>query len=97
MPVIITYDLKKHGRDYRSLHERLKTIGAQWAQRSVWIYHGPLAPTQIRDTLAMTMDANDDLLVAELGSRWATFNSWAASRWLSMSAGFARLMSRLIR
>ena len=94
MRSLIAYDLKRPGRDYPNVHAALTSIGAKWAQGSVWLYDGQLLPYQIRDFLVRHIDQNDDLMVVEIAGHWATFRSAAASAWFSVRSWFGRLLSR---
>jgi hypothetical protein len=63
---MISYDLRKPGRDYSSLYAAIESI------ESVWLVRTPLSSGQVRDRIQLHLDANDKLLVASLGSDWAT-------------------------
>ncbi|MBA4001672.1 hypothetical protein [Brevundimonas sp.] len=72
---LITYDLRKPGRNYESLYELLRdTWEAKPIAESVWLAElkGP-APT-IRDFIFGEVDANDRVVVIEItdGADWAT-------------------------
>lgn len=71
----ISYDLSKPGRNYDSLFEAIKTLGA-WchALESTWVVNTTLSAGQVRDRLIKVIDSNDHLLVTELTGSWASFN-----------------------
>lgn len=71
---LISYDLKKPGQAYRDLHEAIKAHGGWWhCIESVWLVVTDLTSAQVRTRLTPHLDANDRLLVAEVGSDWATW------------------------
>lgn len=70
---IITYDLRKPGRNYDELYKRIKSYRA-WAHitESSWAVATTQTSEQIRDHLRGVMDSNDKLLVGILGtSAWS--------------------------
>ena len=70
---IISYDLRKPGRNYDGLFDVIKSLGDWWhCLESVWIVHTSLTSGQIRDRVASSLDANDKLLVAKLQGDWAS-------------------------
>jgi hypothetical protein len=68
---LVTFNLLQTG-DYRSLRERLRTMEArqilsdQWALRSV---HGA---TELKDVLREFLHDGDRIVVAEVGTEWAS-------------------------
>ncbi len=86
---IISFDLPKPGRDYSSLYKALKSIGATRCHclESVWIVRTSLSNTAVRDGILPHLDTNDGLLVATMGSDWASFGLDSQSvQWLRESA-----------
>ena len=69
---IITYDLRKPGRNYDELYKRIKSYGACASiTESSWAVATTQTSEQIRDYLKGAMDGNDKLLVGILGtSAW---------------------------
>jgi hypothetical protein len=81
---IIGYDLNTLGQDYSDLRDAIKSYGTWWHHLdSTWIITTDDSAVQIRDYLKQFMDANDELLVAELTGvgAWTGFNS-KGSDWL---------------
>lgn len=81
---LISYDLRKQGQNYASLHEAIKQLGPWWHYlESTWLvkYHG--TAVNIRDVLAKHLDGNDSLLVTGLSGEaaWKGFSS-DCSEWL---------------
>lgn len=82
---IIGYDLNKTGQNYNDLIEAIKSLGEWWhCLDSTWIIKTDQTITQVRDSLSTRMDANDQLLVAELSGKaaWAGFSEECSS-WLT--------------
>jgi len=81
---LITYDLKKPGRNYDNLHDAIKKLGSWWhCLESTWIVDTTKSASEIRDTLKSHIDTNDDLAVFSLSSGWATYGlSDECNNWL---------------
>ena len=74
---IVTYDLKKPGKDYDELIKAIKAYGSYChCQGSVWFIDFSWTAAQIRDDLKKHIDSNDELFVGRLSSQWA---SWGTS------------------
>lgn len=60
----ISYDLRKPGKDYSSLHQAIKNIGS-WCHpvESTWYVDTASSASAIRDTLIRVMDSSDGLIV----------------------------------
>ncbi|HOQ14071.1 MAG TPA: CRISPR-associated protein Cas2 [Bacillota bacterium] len=73
---IITYDLRKPGRNYNSLYEAIKSY-PYWAHitESTWLIKTNDTCSQIKDALLRKMDYNDRLFVAELTGAVAWHNT----------------------
>lgn len=82
---IISYDLIGQGRDYETLHQKIKDIGTWWhCLESVWIVKSNNTAAQIRDYLGNYLDSNDKLLVIKVTNGWATKNlSSECNKWLN--------------
>ena len=72
---LITYDLKKPGRDYTSLYKAIKALGS-WCHpvESTWFVNTTQEVIAIRDSLAAVMDTNDKLIVLKSSLPGATQN-----------------------
>ena len=81
---LITYDLNKQGQDYKTLHEKIKSIGTWWhCLESVWIVKSNNSASEIRDFLKTYIDSNDELLVIRVTKGWATQGlSDKCNKWL---------------
>ena len=75
MLLLISYDLRKPGRDYSSLHQAIKNVGNWWhCLESVWIVETSRAAIVVRDELMRHMDTNDKLAVLRTAGDWGTYN-----------------------
>lgn len=78
---LITYDLKRPGQNYQSLHEAIKRLGTNWWHHleSTWLVAGVASATIATNALRRHMDANDFLLVTDIGDDsdgWLPENAW---------------------
>lgn len=80
---IISYDLRKPGRNYNSLYEAIKSYGT-WAHilESLWAIVTTKSAVEIRDHLLQHMDANDGLFVVKSGTEAAWRNVICRNEWL---------------
>lgn len=71
---IVSYDLIKV-RDYKDVHEKLKSFGG-WARplESVWVIKSSLTISEVRDEMQKVLDSDDKLIVMELTGNWGTYN-----------------------
>lgn len=87
---MISYDLRKPGRDYKNLHAAIKTISGSWCRpvESVWIVPTTMNYEELRNHLLPFIDINDRLVVLTLQSGWATYNvSKVCTDWLQGQFG----------
>lgn len=63
---LVSYDLRKPGRDYSSLYAAIKSY-PRWAHplESVWVIVTDETAFSVRDHLRQKIDANDGLLVVK--------------------------------
>jgi len=67
---LISYDLRKQGRDYDSLIKAIQKLpGYTSPLKSVWFVQGEMTATNLHDFLRQYMDANDLLMVIEIASK----------------------------
>lgn len=73
--LLITYDLRKPGRNYDALYEEIKSA-PKWAHpvESVWFVRSPNDANSWHAKLKAKLDANDALLVLDLDTGY-----WVAS------------------
>jgi hypothetical protein len=75
---IVSYDLKKPGRDFQPLWDRLAQWKATRVLESLWLIDtNPDWAIAIRDDLKQYIDGNDWLFVARLNGETA----WTGSLW----------------
>jgi hypothetical protein len=67
---VVSYDLLAPGRDYQKLYEALRAVRAERVLESVWMLKGTYTAVQLREHFTQFIDANDRLLVAQVGD-WA--------------------------
>lgn len=75
---LIEFDLRDMGRDYKALHDTLKSLGAQQALRSAWFIESSQPIRYLSDSLLGKMGQADGLFIVEVTSNAA----WAATRLL---------------
>ncbi len=71
---LITYDLTKPNRNYSALYDAIKGLSGTWAHvtESSWVVVGTnLTSITIRDTLAASIDNNDEIFIAKLSGEAA--------------------------
>lgn len=74
--LMVSYDLRKPGRDYSSLYTAIKGA-SDWAHplESVWLIKTNQTPEYWRDYLRQYIDGNDRLLVIPVSpNAWASYN-----------------------
>lgn len=73
--LLVTYDLKVPGKDYKSLHEALKTANSWWHHlESTWILYTNDSVQVWTDRLTKLLDQNDRLFVVDITGRQS--NGW---------------------
>lgn len=80
---LITYDLKKPGRNYQGLYDAIKSYGT-WGKinDSTWVIKTNNSAVQIRDYLLQSMDYNDSIFVLKTEREAAWKNVRANNDWL---------------
>jgi hypothetical protein len=63
---VVSYDLRKPGRNYQPLWTRLAAWNAVRGLESMWFISTNTTAEQLRDDLRQYIDANDGLFVAAL-------------------------------
>lgn len=86
--ILIGYDLNKTGQDYKELIDAIKKLANGWwhCLDSTWIIKTEQSCKQVRDSLRLHIDSNDELLMVTLTGEgaWAGFND-ECSTWLKNS------------
>lgn len=71
---LLTYDLRKEGRDYKTLHDELKKFNAVRILESVWCLNRINTNAKsLRDYFMKFIDENDGLFVSGI-TDWASYN-----------------------
>jgi len=81
---VVTYDLRKPGRNYDGLIDHLQSYAGWWhCLESMWFVESTLTAAELRDKIRTFVDANDGVLVMDVRTRsWATLglsnqcNTW---------------------
>ena len=71
--LLVTFDLRKPGRDYAALDAAVKAIASGWCHclGSVWVIATTMDCAAVRDRLQQHVDRSDGLVVVALGGSWA--------------------------
>ena len=80
---LISYDLRKAGRDYQPLYAALKELGATRVQSSVWVVRSEEPPTALYDKLIGTLDQSMDRLLVIPVNPDASYRSFNGANKLS--------------
>lgn len=80
--VLVTYDLRAPGRDYKSVYEYLRGFTHCHGMESVWLLDTLREPTVIRDELVRLIDQNDRLFVVRITRTWAS-RHYPCGDWLN--------------
>lgn len=81
MIYLITYDLKKPGKDYESLHNTLKTSVSWWHYLdSTWIIKTEQSVDYWSEKIRDVIDGNDNFLIVEITKQkrqgWLPKKAW---------------------
>lgn len=83
--LLVTYDLRKPGRNYQPVHDYLKTFTHCKGLESVYVLDTTTSTEAIRDHLRSITDANDRFFVVRLMRTWNSYN-YDCAEWLNSSA-----------
>ena len=77
--LLISYDLKKPGQDYRPVIETTKRLG-DWAHihGSFWYVRSNYSSSSARDIIVSSMTANDTVLVVDASNNDAAWKGLSA-------------------
>lgn len=68
MIYLMSYDLRKPGRNYDGLYQALKSIGPWWHYlESTWLISTQENATQIYNRVVRSIDPDDRLLIVDIG------------------------------
>lgn len=72
---LLSYDLRKEGRDYQKLYDELKSFNAVRILESVWCFkRNYTSCVALRNHFKRFIDSNDGIIVTEVHD-WATYNT----------------------
>lgn len=83
--LVVSYDLRKPGRNYDGLYEALKQWDRCHALESFWLLDTKDDPASVRDILSKEIDAGDQLYVMRLHKHWAAHKKDGCTEWLKAS------------
>jgi hypothetical protein len=80
MLYVVSYDLKKPGKDYIGLWEQLQHSPNWWHYlESTWLIVTSESPSQVYNRLAAHLDSGDRILIIEAGNHiygWLSKEAW---------------------
>lgn len=80
---LITYDLKKDGRDYSSLTAALKLSPHWWHHMdNTWLVKTSETPEQVWNRLAPHMDKGDNMIIIQVTKNYSGWLSQKAWDWI---------------
>jgi hypothetical protein len=79
---IVTYDLRKPGKDYEPLLAAIRKYTHCHALKSAFFIDTSEGAAAIRDKLDKLVDENDQLYVMELKKHWAATRKERCTDWL---------------
>jgi len=83
--LLVTYDLKKPGRNYEPVWNYLKQFTYCKGLESVWLLDTTMTTAQVRDGMLSLVDNNDRVFVCRIQNQsWASYNM-PCSDWLNDS------------
>ncbi len=68
---LVTFNLLQPG-DYRSLRERLRTMEARQILSDQWALRSVQSATELKNLLRQFLHDGDRIVVAEVGTEWAS-------------------------
>ncbi|TAK05278.1 hypothetical protein EPO33_04915 [Patescibacteria group bacterium] len=76
MTYLVSYDLRKVGKDYSTLHAALRQFAYARPLESVWLVKTSLSGDELRTHLLGSggLDANDRLLITRMTTSWWSEN-----------------------
>ena len=76
MVYVVSYDLRKPGKDYIGLTEQLQASPGWWHYlASTWLISTSESATQLYNRLVPHLDKDDSILIIEAGNHEVKFNS----------------------
>lgn len=80
--LLITYDLRKPGQDYKGFYQVIKNYAWARLSESSYAIETDKSPETIYNELRHHMDDNDNLMVITLTSPWYGYNGKDVIDWL---------------
>jgi hypothetical protein len=85
--LLVTYDLKQPGQDYKAVHAYLRQFMHCKEMESVWLLDTNVSTATIRDSLRAKVDPNDVVFVVRITSDWGSWN-YRCADWLNAGRHF---------
>ncbi len=85
MIILVSYDLRKPGRNYQPVWDYLGRFTHCKGLESVYLLDTTTTPAQIRDNLKALIDQNDRVFVVRITQEWAGWN-FGCGDWLNSPA-----------
>ena len=80
MVYVVSYDLRKSGKNYIGLTEQLQASSCWWHYlTSTWLISTTETPSQLYNRLIPHLDKDDSILIIEAGNRtqgWLPKDAW---------------------
>ncbi len=83
--LLVTYDLKKPGQDYKDFYAVIKSYGWARLSESSYAIATTETPKTVIDKLLPHVDQNDRLFVIGLGQYWAGLGPQDVYNWLKQN------------
>ena len=80
--LLVSYDLRQPGRDYKPVHDYLRTFEHCKPLESLWLIDTGESTSVVRDSLRRRMDQNDKVLVIKCEHTWHGSNL-GCGEWLN--------------
>lgn len=84
MVVLVSYDLRKPGKDYENLYSALRNVGRDKIRplESLWLFDTVLGPQEIFDQIKGHIDSSDRVFVVRLTSNYQGWLDKSVWDWL---------------
>lgn len=80
--ILVTYDLRKPGRNYADVHTYLRKYTHCKHLESVYLLDTSVSTQQIRDDLTKLIDSGDTTFVVKITQTWNSWN-YVCGDWLN--------------
>ncbi len=89
MVYLVSYDLRKQGKDYIGLYEQLKSSPSWWHYlESTWLINTNEGIQDLYKRLSAYLDQNDNILIIELKGSYFGYLPKEAWDWIKQTVGY---------